>query len=249
MNHSIKKAMILAAGEGTRLRPLTLTVPKPMLAVSGRPTLEWIIRWLKHYGVESAVINLHHQPQPVLDYFADGERQGVDIHFSVEETMLGTAGGIKRVEDRLQPAFVLIYGDMLTDMDLSELFAYHRDCCAEPHITMMLSRAPNPWECGVVSIDESGRVMRFVEKPPRDEIFSDLTNAGILVIDGSILAEIPESGFSDVSRDLIPKLLQKGTPIYAREMQPDDYAIDIGTPDKFERAQNEWPTERAKKWA
>jgi mannose-1-phosphate guanylyltransferase/phosphomannomutase len=248
MKPIVSKAMILAAGEGTRLRPHTLTVPKPMLPVSGRPTLEWIVLWLRHHGIREIVINLHHQPRPVLDYFGDGGDCGVDIFFSVEETMLGTAGGIKRVENRLQSPFVLAYGDILTDMDLGKLLEFHGACSEEPHITLSLCQAPNPWECGIVSVDDRHRVTRFVEKPPRDQIFSDLTNAGILVIDPPILKQIPEAGFYDVSCDLLPKLLQNGTPVFAKSLEEEAYLIDIGTPEKYDRVQREWPTDRAKEW-
>jgi NDP-sugar pyrophosphorylase family protein len=249
MKTAITKAMILAAGEGTRLHPHTLAVPKPMLPVSGRPTLEWIVLWLKHYGIREIVVNLCHRPRPVLDYFGDSRDWGVNLFFSVEETMLGTAGGIKRVESRLQEPFVLVYGDVLTDMDLGKFLEFHGACGEDPHITLSLCRAPHPWECGVVAVDGGHRVTRFVEKPPREQIFSDLTNAGILAIDPPILEHIPDSDFSDVSRDLLPKLLQNRTPMYAMPLEAADYLIDIGTPEKYGRAQREWPTERARQWA
>jgi NDP-sugar pyrophosphorylase family protein len=248
MKQPVTKAMILAAGEGTRLRPHTLTVPKPMLPVAGRPTIEWIVLWLKHYGIGDIVVNLHHQPRPVLDYFGDGSRWDVKMTFSVEETILGTAGGIKRVENLLQQPFVLVYGDVLTDMDLGKLMAFHAGCETRPHVTLSLFQTPHPWECGIVGVDDRHRVTRFVEKPPRDQVFSNLVNAGILVIDPPVLEHIPPSVFYDVSNDLLPKLMQSQIPIYAQTMDDDDYLIDIGTPDKYERVQREWPTARARNW-
>jgi NDP-sugar pyrophosphorylase family protein len=240
------KAMILAAGEGTRLRPHTLTVPKPMLLVADRPTIEWIIIWLRHYGIRDIVINLHHQPDPVIEHFGDGSALGVKITFSVEDTILGTAGGVKRVENLFQDPFVIVYGDVLTDLDLGALIEFHRSRGGQPHLTLSLSTAPNPWECGIVAVDQGHRVTRFVEKPPRDQIFSNLTNAGILVVDPPILKYIPSAGFSDISHDLLPKLLQSDVPIYAEPMEKEDYLIDIGTPEKYDRVQHEWPTARAR---
>ena len=238
-------AMILAAGEGTRLRPHTLTMPKPMLPVAGRPTLEWIILWLRHHGIRDVVINLCHQPEPVLRYFDDGTSLGVHLTFSVEPVMLGTAGGIKRVERHFTETFVVVYGDVLTDLDLGTLLAFHRARGEAAHVTLSVNHAPNPWDCGIVAIDENHRVTRFVEKPPRDEVFSDLTNAGVLVIDPSILAHIPAEGFSDISRDLLPALLQAGVPVFAWELDPGAYLIDMGTVEKYDRAQAEWPTPAA----
>jgi NDP-sugar pyrophosphorylase family protein len=237
--------MILAAGEGTRLRPYTLSTPKPMLSVAGRPTLEWILLWLRHYGLRDVVINLCHHPDPVLRHFGDGESLGVRLTFSVEPVILGTAGGLKRAERSFQDTFVVVYGDVLTDMDLGALVAFHHACGDAPHVTLSLNHAPNPWECGVVAVDAGGRVTQFVEKPPRDAVFSDLTNAGILVVDPPILAYIPATGFSDISRDLLPALLQAKVPIFARPLAESDYLIDMGTPEKYEQAQRDWPTPAA----
>ena len=240
------EAMILAAGEGTRLRPHTLAVPKPMLSVAGRPTIEWILLWLRHYGIRDVVINLHHQPGPVIEHFGDGSALGMNITFSVEETILGTAGGVKRVENLFQGSFVVVYGDVLTDLDLGKLVEFHRARDGRPHVTLSLYAAPNPWECGIVAVDHNHRVTRFVEKPPRDQIFSNLTNAGILVVDPPILKHVPSAGFSDISHDLLPELLRSDVPIYAEPMDKEVYLIDIGTPEKYERVQHEWPTVRAK---
>jgi NDP-sugar pyrophosphorylase family protein len=238
------QAMILAAGAGTRLLPHTLNLPKPMLPVSGRPTLEWVLLWLRHYGIRDLVINLHHRPNPVVRHFGDGSAFGVKTTFSIEEALLGTAGGVKHVAGLLQDSFVVVYGDVLTDMDLARLIAFHNAHGEAPHVTLSLCQAPNPWECGVVAVDERGRVTQFVEKPPRDRIFSNLTNAGILVMDRPVLDHVPSGVFSDISQDLLPKLLSFGVPLFARRMEAEAYLIDIGTPEKYERVQREWPTQR-----
>ena len=148
------KAMLLAAGEGTRLRPLTIDRPKPMLPLAGRPMLEYTVAWLRHHGITQIGINLHHCPEVVTDYFGDGSAFRVDIAYSVEERILGTAGGARRMSRFLDCTFVLVYGDVLTDLDLTTLVGFHRRHTAGPHLTMTLYRVPNPSECGIVSLDE-----------------------------------------------------------------------------------------------
>jgi NDP-sugar pyrophosphorylase family protein len=223
-------------------------MPKPMLPVSGRPTIEWIFLWLRFHGIREIVVNLCHQPQPVLDYFGDGAKWDLQLTYSVEETILGTAGGIKRVEHLFGEPFVVAYGDVLTDMDLNQLIRLHSAHGPQPHATLSLCRAPNPWECGIVGVDGQGRVTQFVEKPPRDAIFSDLTNAGVLILDPALLEYIPLDGFYDIGRDLLPDLLQREVPVYAQIPQEPFYLIDIGTPEKYQRVQHEWPTALAARY-
>jgi mannose-1-phosphate guanylyltransferase/phosphomannomutase len=144
--------------------------------------------------------------------------------------------------------FVVVYGDVLTDMDLSQLIRFHRLHDDQPHATLSVYRAPNPQECGIVEVDSQFRVTRFVEKPPADQIFSELANAGVLIFDPPLLASAPSEGFSDISRDLLPLLLEQGVPIYAQPIEESAYLIDIGTPEKFERVQHEWPTPLATRY-
>ena len=236
------RAMILAAGEGTRLRPLTLTTPKPMLPVDGRPTLEWILLWLRAYGIREAAINLSYKPEVIESYFGDGARCGVRLTYSIEETLLGTAGGAKRLEGFLNEPFVLVYGDVLTDLDLGALIAFHQAQAAGPHVTLSLYHVPNPTECGIVGVDANGRVTQFVEKPPAQEVFSDLANAGVLVIEPEILASVPAETFYDFSMDLFPRLMEAGIPFYGWEAAPQSYLIDIGSHEKYAQVQSDWPT-------
>ena len=240
--------MILSAGAGTRLRPLTDTTPKPLLPISGKPALEWTLIWLQQFGIERIAINLFHRPLPVISYLEDGSKFGAKIAYSIEEEILGTAGGVKRIQPFLDETFVLIYGDILTDFDLQALIDFHKSASKEPHVTLSLTRALNPTECGVVSLDENGRVLRFVEKPKADEVFSDLTNAGVLIFDPEILDQVPANVFYDFSKDLFPKMLESGMPIYGSLLSDSDYLIDIGSHEKYDRVQREWPTEKAKRW-
>jgi NDP-sugar pyrophosphorylase family protein len=236
--------MILAAGEGSRLRPLTLTCPKPMLPVAGRPGLEWIVKWLRHHDIQDLIINLHHRPDAVETHFGTGADYDVHITYSREQVILGTAGGVKRVETLFTGPFVVVYGDVLTDLDLKSLIAFHQEQGTAPHITLSLYHAPNPTECGIVGLDAMNRVTRFVEKPPADAVFSDLANAGVLIVDPGLLTYVPADTFYDFSNDLLPELLKRGIPIYGQALPEGTYLIDIGTPEKYERVQSEWPTER-----
>ena len=208
------KAMILAAGEGTRMRPLTDGVPKPMLPVGGRPALEYTVEWLHHYGIREIVINLHHHPETVIRHFGDGSAFGVSIEYSIEERILGTAGGTKRRASSFAGSFVVVYGDVLTDLDLSALVRYHSTRASNLHLTMSLYRVPDPERCGVALVDAEGRVTRFVEKPHAGESPSDLASAGVFVLDPKILRYVPEGLFYDYGHDLFPALLQGGIPIY-----------------------------------
>jgi len=240
------KAMILAAGEGSRLRPLTLTCPKPMLPIGGRPGLEWIVLWLRYYDVKDIYINLHHRPEAVQRHFGDGEALGVHITYSLEHNILGTAGGVKRIEDQFTEPFAVVYGDVLTDLDLRSLIEFHYLQGPEPHITLSLYHTPNPTECGIVELDASphlasGRVTRFVEKPAAGDVFSDLANAGVLIVDPRLLSHVPAGAFYDFSIDLLPELLRRDIPVYGQAIPEHTYLIDIGTPEKYERVQVEWP--------
>ena len=237
------KGMILAAGEGTRMRPLTLDRPKPMLPVAGRPAIEYTVAWLRHYGVRDIVINLYHRPDVVMAHLGDGARFGARIRYGVEGSILGTAGGVRNLAGFFDDApFAVVYGDVLTDMDLGALIDFHRQRAAErPHLTLALYHAPNPEACGIVALDDAGRVMRFVEKPPADDIFSDLANAGVLVMEPGVIDLIPPDVFYDFGNDLIPQMLAEGWPVYGLPISPEAYLIDFGTPEKYERAQVEWP--------
>lgn len=241
----LMRGMILAAGEGTRLRPLTVDRPKPMLPVAGRPMLEHIIAWLRYYGITKIVINLHHCPEVAMKYFGDGSSFGVEIIYSVEETVLGTAGGVKRAASFFDGPFVLVYGDVLTELDLKVLVDFHLARAEEPHLSMTLYRVSNPLECGIVALDQQRRVIRFAEKPAPENVFSDLANAGVLTVDPELLKYVPDGRFYDFGRDLFPQLLQLGVPMYGWLLPDTTYLIDIGTPARYAQAQREWSASKA----
>ena len=230
--------MILAAGEGTRLRPLSLDRPKPMAPVAGRPLLEYTIDWLVKYGVQDVAINLHYKPEAITGHFGDGRAFGVRLTYSHEEQLLGTAGAVKRLECFFDQTFVLIYGDVLTDLDLTDLEAYHRQKAGLG--TVALYRVDNPTVRGLVEIDPTGRILRFVEKPRPEEVFTDLANSGVYILEPEVLQYIPPDTACDFGRDLFPALLERHVPLYGYPLAEDEYLIDIGSPESYAQANHDW---------
>ena len=229
------RAMILAAGEGTRLRPLTTTVPKPMLPLADRPLLEHLLDLLRRHGVREVAINLHHLPQVVPAYFGDGHRFGVRIIYSYEERLLGSAGAIKKLESFFDETFLVLYGDVLTDLDLSALQAFHSACGATA--TMTLYQPPDLTRCGVAEIDPQGRLCRFREKPPPDEVCSPWANAGIYVMEPAVQRFIPAGQPFDFAADLFPLLLERGLPVYG--YPTDAHVLDIGSAERYRQAERD----------
>ncbi|GIW06926.1 MAG: hypothetical protein KatS3mg060_1731 [Dehalococcoidia bacterium] len=226
-------AIVLAAGEGTRLRPLTLDRPKPMVALGDRPALEWLLRWLRHYGVRDVFINLHYRPEVIRRYFGDGSALGLRISYNEEQEILGTAGGAAQFRDRLQGDVLVCYGDVLSDLDLDALLTRHRERRAVA--TLALYRVPDPWTRGVVDLAPDGRVLGFREKPPRDACPpSTPVNAGIYALDSQVLDAVPTDRPSDFGRDLFPALLAAGAPVYGWESGA--YVLDFGTLEQHRQA-------------
>ena len=226
------KAMILAAGEGTRLRPLTLMLPKPMVPIVGTPLLEHTLLWLAGQGVTEAALNLFHRPQAIPDYFGDSFA-GVRLHYFFEETLRGTAGGLKAAEQVFRDApFFVIYGDNLIQANLRRLAHFHSSQGSVG--TIGLFHHPNPTAAGIVAVEPDGHITRFVEKPPADQVFSDLANAGAYVLDPTVLDTIPADGPSDFGRDIFPRLLADGLPLSGTLLG--GYLQDTGTPDAYRQA-------------
>jgi mannose-1-phosphate guanylyltransferase/phosphomannomutase len=240
----LPKALILAAGEGTRLRPLTLDRPKPMAPIAGRPLLEHTVNWLAGYGVREIAINLHYRPEAIVNHFGDGAAYGVRITYSHEEPILGTAGAVRKLADFFDSGpFLVIYGDVLTDLDLRQLLAFHRERVGRDPATgatIGLYHVPNPTEVGLVGTDSNGRITRFLEKPRPEEVFTDLANTGILVVEPAVIPRIPSATFYDFGRDLFPKLLAAGVPLYGWVIPDGTYLLDIGTTEKYAQAQRDW---------
>lgn len=231
------KAFILAAGLGTRLRALGLDIPKVMVPIGGKPLLEHHLKMLSAQGVTEFIINLHYLPEKVMAYFGDGSKFGVKITYSHETEILGTAGGVKKMEGALRDgAFVVIYGDNLMRFDLAEVVGFHR--ARQAVATVALFASAEPWTGGVVETDRSGRVVRFVEKPDRKEISTNLINAGIYVLEPAVLDAIPAGQFCDFGKNVFPALLAAGQPVFA--MKPKAYIHDVGTPERLAQAQRDF---------
>ena len=222
----------MAGGEGTRLRPLTSNQPKPMVPIVGKPCMEHILELLKQHGLEDVIVTVAFMPQAIRGYFGNGDTLGLNIEYSVEESPLGTAGSVRLASDRLDETFVVISGDALCDVDLTDLIRFHRDKRAA--VTIGLKSVENPLEFGIVVTDEEGRIERFLEKPSWSQVFSDTINTGIYVLEPEVLRHIPTDRPYDFSKELFPLLLEMGRPLYGYVFE--DYWQDIGNLDQFRQA-------------
>ncbi|MBD3182916.1 NTP transferase domain-containing protein [Candidatus Poribacteria bacterium] len=206
------KAMILAAGKGTRLRPLTENIPKPMVPLHGKPLLEYTIEWLKDYGFKQIAINLHHQPHVIINHFKNGERWGVDITYSEEKELLGTAGAVKRLSWFFNEPFLVVYGDNLSNCKLNRLIREHKENSASA--TIALFKREDTSSSGVAEMDTHNRIKRFIEKPKEGQTQSNLVNAGIYFLEPEVIAHIPKDQPYDFGRQLLPDLLMKEQELY-----------------------------------
>lgn len=227
------KAVIMAGGEGTRLRPLTSMRPKPMVPVFNQPVMEHILGLVKHHGMTEVVATLAFMPRVIEDYFGEGDEWGMSITYAIEESPLGTAGSVKNAEQALRDdTFLVISGDALTDIDLTQAVEFHRS--HDGPVTIVLKRVPDPLEYGVVITNEDGRIQRFLEKPTWGQVFSDTINTGIYVLDPMVLDHIPADQPYDFSSELFPKLMDSGYPLYG--FVADGYWCDIGSLESYVQA-------------
>jgi NDP-sugar pyrophosphorylase family protein len=223
------KAVILAGGEGTRLRPLTLSLPKPVVPVVDRPFLHHQLDLLGRVGVRDVVFSIAYQPDRVRAVFGDGAAVGKSIRYAVEETPLGTGGAVKNAEPWLDDTTIVFNGDVLTDVDLPAVVDLHRR--TQSSATLVLAPVPNPSAYGLVETDADGRVRRFVEKPDPSQITTDTINAGIYVLQTSTLSLMPPAVNHSIERAFFPALLARGDRVTAHVHR--GYWIDIGTPEKY----------------
>ena len=227
------KGVLMAGGEGSRLRPLTSRRPKPLAPVAGKPVMEHIIALLRRHGITNVVATLHYLADEVESYFDDGANFGVAMEYVVEDTPLGTAGAVKMADKLLAgETFLVISGDALTDIDLTALIEHHRR--EGNDVTIALQRVTNPLEFGVVVTDESGRITRFLEKPSWGEVFSDTINTGIYVLEPAILDRMTRGRSYDFSKDLFPEMLRDGAKLGGYVI--DAYWTDIGNLEQYQQA-------------
>lgn len=228
------RAVLMAGGSGTRLRPLTCDLPKPMVPVLNRPIAEHIINLLKRHNITEIIATLHYLPDVMRDYFQDGSEFGVQMTYAVEEDQpLGTSGCVKNIAELLDSTFLVISGDSITDFNLTEAIRYHKQ--KQSKATLILTHVPDPMEFGVVITDKDGRIRRFLEKPSSGEIFSDTVNTGTYILEPEVLDYLRENEESDFSKDLFPLLLEKDEPMYG--FIAEGYWCDVGHLDAYRDAQ------------
>jgi mannose-1-phosphate guanylyltransferase/phosphomannomutase len=229
------KAVVMAGGEGSRLRPLTLGRPKPMVHLVNKPVIAHILALLKKHGITEVVITVQYMADMIQRYFGDGQGLGMKLYYSVEDVPLGTAGSVKNAQSFLDEPFIVISGDALTDIDLAKLIAFHQQKKAKATITLF--RVPDPLEYGVVITDENGRIQRFLEKPGWSEVISDTVNTGIYVIEPEVLDYFDTGKVFDFSQNLFPLMMRKGDPLYG--YVADGYWTDVGNLQEYLRASSD----------
>ncbi|MDA8292595.1 MAG: sugar phosphate nucleotidyltransferase, partial [Actinomycetota bacterium] len=226
------KAVIMAGGEGTRLRPLTVNQPKPMLPMANRPLAEHVVALLRRHGIDEIVVTVAYLANTIRTYFGDGSEFGVRIVYATEETPLGTAGSVRNARDVLDERFLVISGDVLTDVDVGALVRAHDESGALA--TLALKSMENPLEFGIVITDAGGRIERFLEKPTWGQVFSDTINTGVYVVEPEVLDRVPSGRPVDFASEVFPALLDDGAPVHG--YVTDRYWEDVGTLDAYLRA-------------
>lgn len=219
------KAVIMAGGEGTRLRPLTSNSPKPMMPIANVPMMEHIVRLLAHHGFDDVVVTVAFLANHIRNYFGDGSDFGVRMRYATEESPLGTAGSVRNAMDELDETFLVISGDVLTDVDLSAVVRAHHE--HDAFASIALKRVENPVEFGIVITHEDGTIERFLEKPTWGQVFSDTINTGIYVLEPGVFDYIPAGEIVDFSEEVFPAMLDDGRKLYGSVI--DGYWEDVGT--------------------
>ena len=223
------KALILAGGKGAGLRPLALHMPKPIVPLANIPFLFFQIDHIKRARITEIILSLSYQPRKITDIFGDGMKYGVTMRYTHEDLPRGTAGAFKAAENLIDDTSIVLNGDVLTDTDLLNVIEYHR--AKEAEATIVVARVMNPVGYGLVEAYSDGRVSRFTEKPPEDEVTGDTINAGIYILERSVLDRIPAEGTQSFERDLFPTMVQEGARVYAYLTH--GYWQDIGSPQKY----------------
>lgn len=227
------KAVIMAGGKGTRLRPLTCHIPKPMVSLAQKPVMEYAIELLKKHGITEIAVTLHYLPGVIKNYFGDGSQFGVELHYFEEITPLGTAGSIKNAEKFLNDRFIVISGDCVTDFDLRKGIDFHQE--KKALTTIFMKNVAMPCEYGVISTNEIAEVVRFIEKPSWNEVFSNTVNTGIYVLEPEVLDYLKPGEPSDFSKDLFPLLIEEKNLLFG--FYADGYWSDIGNVSTYRQTQ------------
>ncbi|WP_349407821.1 sugar phosphate nucleotidyltransferase [Pseudalkalibacillus sp. SCS-8] len=230
------KAVIMAGGKGTRLRPLTCNLPKPMVPILEKPVMEYTIELLKNYGITQIAVTVQYLPEQIKGYFGDGSRFGVELHYFEETTPLGTAGSIKNAESFLDERFMVISGDAMTDFNLQSGIDFHET--KKALVTIFMKQVENPLEYGVIMTDREDRIIRFLEKPSWNEVFSDTVNTGIYVLEPEIFRYLEKDVPTDFSKDLFPILMKDRKPLYG--FSAEGYWSDIGNLEQYRKSHEDF---------
>lgn len=229
------KALVLAAGLGTRMRPLTEGQPKCLLPLGGRPLIAYILDLLSRHGVREVFVNLHWRGGDVRDAIGDGREFGLRIDYLDEEQLSGTAGPVRKLARQLRDdRFLVLNGDNLTDLDLTALTAFHQDTGAELTVALHREEPADLPEKSVVETDADGLITSFIEKPNAGQLFSDWSSGGVYVFEPALIDLIPEGRPYDIGHELIPVLLRERRRVFG--FKSDFYLVDIGTPEAYARA-------------
>jgi len=225
------KGVIIAGGRGSRLRPLTNHLPKAMIPVLDKPVMEYCIEHLKKHGIIEIAVTVQYLSSKIIEYFGDGQKFGVKLTYFEDRKPLGTAGSIKNAEEFLNESFIAIYGDVISNFDLTSGIQFHK--IKRSLVTIFMTNVQNPLDYGIIKTNETGKVTRFLEKPARPDVFTNQINTGIYVIEPEIFTFIKKGEIIDFSLDLFPMLLKKGMPIFG--FKSTGYWSDVGNMAKYEK--------------
>ncbi len=229
------QAVIMAGGEGSRLRPLTCDIPKPLVPLCGRPIIEYILDLIGKYKFSKANLTLMYKGEKIIQHFENKKYNNIDIEFSFEDKPLGTAGSVKNALKNHDEDFLVISGDAMCDFDLSKAINFHKQ--KNSMATILLKKVNDPREYGLVNINDSGKVESFIEKPSFANCNCDNANTGIYILSSKVLDLIPENTFFDFAMDLFPKMLEKDMPIYG--YIENGYWCDIGNFESYVKCQKD----------
>lgn len=228
----VTQAVIMVGGKGTRLRPLTDTMSKPILPVLDRPCLSYLIRSMVDGGIKEIILACGYRSEQMAEAIGDGSEYGIKIEYSYEDGPMGTAGAMKLLEDRLDDVFVAANGDVMASLDLKGEIETHTSSGAS--VTILLNAVDNPTEFGIARTDEDNRILEFKEKPKPEEVFSNLINAGVYIVNKDVLSFVPKGQMYDFSKELIPVLMERGYRIQGHMLN--GVWIDVGRPSDLIRA-------------
>lgn len=227
------QAVLMAGGKGTRLLPLTVYRPKPMIPFFNKPMAEYILKNLVSMGVDEIFILVGYLKERIMEYFGDGSDMGIEIHYSNKDNIkLGTAGATRKVVDKMEDTFIVASSDVLTNLDLRAFYEYHMR--KKALATIALSRVDDPTQYGIAIIDNEGRILRFKEKPKPEEAFSNLVNAGIYAFEPEAFDLVPKGQNFDFSKDVFPRMLEDNLPLYGFPFE--EYWNDVGRPSSYLQA-------------